>query len=200
MQFEAPPSQLECILPRMIMASSLFSDVAFLYRGKKGSREEVPLSSLDGEGKVLGLYFSAHWCPPCRAFTPKLAEWYTRLTTGPLKEKLEIVFLSSDRNEDSFDSYFDEMPWLAMPFHEREHKVFSTACKSLSTACSQLQYTYSYSCSTSYSHVYATPIFTQQYNYCYNSQQSVGCGQYPNIMNSCECTEACMHAWLTNPH
>lgn len=27
-------------------------------------------------GKHLGLYFSAHWCPPCRAFTPQLAKWY----------------------------------------------------------------------------------------------------------------------------
>ena len=107
------------------MASSLFpkDKVASLYRGKKGSREEVPVGSLDGEGKVLGLYFSAHWCPPCRGFTPKLAEWYTKLTTGPLKDKFEIVFVSSDRDEDSFDSYFDEMPWLALPYSAREHKV-----------------------------------------------------------------------------
>ena len=25
--------------------------------------------------KIYGLYFSAHWCPPCRKFTPQLVEY-----------------------------------------------------------------------------------------------------------------------------
>ena len=34
-----------------------------------------PVSSVD-ENCVIGLYFSAHWCPPCRNFTPKLSKFY----------------------------------------------------------------------------------------------------------------------------
>ena len=102
------------------MASSLFTGVSSLNSSKA---ENIPVNSIDGEGKVVGLYFSAHWCPPCRGFTPKLTEWYTKLTTGALKDKLEIVFVSSDRDEESFDKYFAEMPWLALPYCERDLKV-----------------------------------------------------------------------------
>lgn len=35
----------------------------------------------------------------------------------------EIVFVSSDRDNASFDTYFEEMPWLALPFEEREAKA-----------------------------------------------------------------------------
>lgn len=86
------------------------------------------LSSKDGDiptqealsGKTaVGIYFSAHWCPPCRGFTPKLAEWYT----ASFKAKgMEIVFASSDRDEDAFKSYFAEQPWLALPFSDRATK------------------------------------------------------------------------------
>mmetsp|Transcript_67685 Transcript_67685/g.147418 ORF Transcript_67685/g.147418 Transcript_67685/m.147418 type:complete len:470 (+) Transcript_67685:77-1486(+) len=71
------------------------------------------------EGKVLALYFSAHWCPPCRGFTPKLAEWYSQ----DLKKKgLEVVFLSSDKTPEAFQEYFGEMPWLALDYSDRKRK------------------------------------------------------------------------------
>ena len=63
---------------------------------------------------------SAHWCPPCRGFTPKLAELYKQLTEAG--KSFEIVFVSSDKSEDQFNEYFDEMPWLTLPFALREAK------------------------------------------------------------------------------
>jgi len=71
------------------------------------------------KGKTYALYFSAYWCPPCLGFTPKLAEWYSKSLQA---KGLEIVFVSSDREEDAFQNYFGEMPWLALPYEDRDGK------------------------------------------------------------------------------
>jgi len=70
------------------------------------------------KGKAVGLYFSAHWCPPCRGFTPKLADVYRKLKAS--RKDFEIVFISSDRDKGAFNSYFKEQPWLALPYEDRK--------------------------------------------------------------------------------
>lgn len=77
---------------------------------------QVPVTSL--VGKTIGLYFSAHWCRPCVNFTPRLISINQKIKEQMLVdgEDFEIVFVSSDRDQASFDSYFDTMPWLALPF------------------------------------------------------------------------------------
>lgn len=78
---------------------------------------QVPVASLIG--KTVGLYFSAQWCHPCATFGPKLISIYEKIKQMLVEkgdEGFEIVLVSSDRDEDSFDSYFDTMPWLALPF------------------------------------------------------------------------------------
>lgn len=54
------------------MASKILEGVTELVR-RDGTKASP--SDLD-DVPVVALYFSAHWCPPCRAFTPVLQEFY----------------------------------------------------------------------------------------------------------------------------
>jgi nucleoredoxin len=85
----------------------------------QGQNGTVDTSAAMEGKKAVALYFSAHWCPPCRGFTPQLAEWYTK----DLQAKgLEVVFVSSDRDEGAFNDYFGEQPWLSLPYADRDKK------------------------------------------------------------------------------
>merc|ERR1719265_2191028 len=76
-------------------------------------------------GKTLGIYFSAHWCPPCRGFTPVLAKHYKAYKERGLP--FEVLFSTGDRDEASFDAYYKEMiadggDWLAIPYAESDRR------------------------------------------------------------------------------
>ena len=89
----------------------------------KEDGSSITLTSIQGQGKVIALYFSAHWCPPCRNFTPKLAKFYEGVKKGQNGNQFELIFLSSDRDEKSFNEYLGQMPWYAMPYEKRNEKV-----------------------------------------------------------------------------
>jgi len=82
--------------------------------GKKIATEEL----LDK--KVVSFYFSAHWCGPCRGFTPVLAKTYKAAIADG--KEWDVIFLSSDRDKKSFESYYAEMPWKALPYDKRKIK------------------------------------------------------------------------------
>lgn len=72
-------------------------------------------------GKVIGLYFSAHWCGPCRNFTPQLAQLYQQAHAAG--KKFEIVFCSCDHSDEEFKSYFtSSMPWTAVDFDDSKRE------------------------------------------------------------------------------
>jgi thiol-disulfide isomerase/thioredoxin len=66
--------------------------------------------------KVIGVYFSAHWCGPCRNFTPQLANLYMQCKRA--NKKFEVIFCSADHSEKEFNEYYSSMPWLAINYPE----------------------------------------------------------------------------------
>ena len=68
------------------------------------------------ETQIIMYYFSMHNCPPCREFTPILVELYhDHNQSGKL---VEVIFFSGDQDQDKFNEYFGEMPWIALPFKD----------------------------------------------------------------------------------
>ncbi|EKU21455.1 tsa family domain-containing protein [Nannochloropsis gaditana CCMP526] len=104
----SPPS-LPPVLRRMF-GSRLAVEV-----GKEG-KKEIGVESL--AGSVVGVYASAHWCAPCRQFTPQLANFYRGLQGAG--KAFEIVFVSLDQEKEAFELYFESMPWLAIPWEGGE--------------------------------------------------------------------------------
>jgi len=72
--------------------------------------------------QLIGLYFSAHWCPPCRAFSPKLVEFRDQCRRSKLP--FEVVFVSSDRDAKSMQGYMKDvkMAWPAIPYGSQLEK------------------------------------------------------------------------------
>ena len=81
-----------------------FTDTLVDANGKKVSRESL-------KGKVVGIYFSAHWCPPCRTFTPSLVKFRDKN-----KAEFEVVFVSLDNSPEEKKEYMkhDKMKWLTL--------------------------------------------------------------------------------------
>lgn len=82
------------------------------------SGDQVKIKDL--EGKTVGLYFSANWYSKCQKFTPQLADVYTQLKKQG--SQFEIVFISSDEDQTSFDIFYGSMPWLAIPYSDLQCK------------------------------------------------------------------------------
>ena len=81
-------------------------------KGKESVNAEQALSG----AKYVGLFFGAHWAPPCRLFTTQLGEVYKNVNSEG--KQLEVIFVTIDGNEDAFERNYAEMPWLAVPYKD----------------------------------------------------------------------------------
>jgi len=73
--------------------------------------------------KYYLLYFSAHWCGPCRKFTPGLVNYYN--DTIAKHPEFELVFVSNDKSLFGMETYMREMnmPWPAVDYEKRGQKA-----------------------------------------------------------------------------
>ncbi|CAF4204484.1 unnamed protein product [Adineta steineri] len=81
------------------------------------SDEKIDLDDEEYEETIIGLYFTASWCGPCQEFTPKLAKFYEQYSE---EKNFEIIYIGSDDDEESFDEYYEKMPWLRLDFQQRK--------------------------------------------------------------------------------
>jgi nucleoredoxin len=87
--------------------------------------EFVP-SELNPNVKYIAIYFSAHWCPPCRKMTPILVKYYNELTPED-KEQVEFVFYSWDNSEGDMEGYMKSynMTWPTVPYNTNLLKQYN---------------------------------------------------------------------------
>jgi nucleoredoxin len=94
--------------------------IAALVKGNLVTINQGPLQPYADAGfekkRIIGLYLSAHWCPPCRQFTPKLVSYYNKIIAA--HPEFEIVFVSMDKGAAMMESYMheDHMPWPALSY------------------------------------------------------------------------------------
>ena len=90
----------------------LKGDLVHWHNGSLTRFDDAPLE----KKKLYALYFSAHWCGPCRKFTPQLVEYYNRV--APQHPEFELIFVSNDRAPFNMETYMKQtnMPWPAIDF------------------------------------------------------------------------------------
>jgi nucleoredoxin len=95
------------------------SNFSVNFLGKKflnNKQEEVTAESSILKSKIIGLYFTSSWCPPCDIFSSELLSLYNEVN---LKEKnFEVIQISNERNEIEFREFISKDPWLFVNFED----------------------------------------------------------------------------------
>lgn len=86
--------------------SSLFGKSLIIEKNKSVSTNKYL------KDKIVGLYFSASWCPPCQQFTPQLINFYKKYHQ---QHNFKIVLIPfKEDQEEEYQDYLHQMPWASL--------------------------------------------------------------------------------------
>ena len=84
------------------------------------NKDNIQINLKEDNKKIIGLYFSASWCPPCRKFTPILSTFYEDMVD--YHDDIEIIYISSDKNQNEFNEYWEHMTFPVLIYSDRDKK------------------------------------------------------------------------------
>ena len=70
--------------------------------------------------KTAALYFASDSCELNKTVLSVLVDYYNKHHEN---KKFEIIFISSDKDENDFQTLYKQMPWLALSYNERDIEV-----------------------------------------------------------------------------
>ena len=114
---EPVPSKKDKTMP---VAKRSGDEVYRLLKGDLVSCQKGVVAPIDDEPllakKLFLFFFSANWSPAGRKFTPRLVDYYQRVTAQ--HPEVEVIFFSTDRSQFGMETYMNQskMPWPAVAF------------------------------------------------------------------------------------
>jgi len=93
-----------------------------LVQYRNGAISRFDTNALEDK-KLFLIYFSAHWCAPCRLFTPGLVNYYNE--TAAKHPEFDVIFVSRDKSPFGMETYMREtnMPWPAIDYQKISEKA-----------------------------------------------------------------------------
>lgn len=76
------------------------------------------LDEILNKNKLIALYFSGHFCPSCRTFTPALIKAYENWKAND--QKIEIIFVSCDDTEKHYQAASQNHLWKKIDYKNKE--------------------------------------------------------------------------------
>jgi Thioredoxin-like len=79
---------------------------------KQGTLSVATTVSACAGQELVMLYFASAWRRECKEFNSHLLDFYKKCS---VQEKIECVYVSSDRNLQEFKAFFAQLPYFSMP-------------------------------------------------------------------------------------